>query len=143
MSDATSGYGCLIKLGDGGTPETFTSISEVKSISGPSGKLDIIDVTSLSSPNNMREKLATLNDEGQVSIDMLFLPGDSTQDHITGINYIRRNRELRNFQILFSDSGATTATFAAYVTSFAITAALEGALEATATLDISGQITWA
>ena len=49
MSDAISGYGTLLKRGDGGAPEVFTTVPEVGSISGPSMETDEAEVTSHSS----------------------------------------------------------------------------------------------
>jgi predicted secreted protein len=139
---ATSGFGTLIKRGDGGGPETFTTIAAVKSISGPSMKLDTIDITTLDS-TGYRQFIATMKTGGQVQLDMLFLPADATQSYSAGVILDFHNRTLRNFKIVFSDGAATTWTFPAYVTDVAPDASVDAALGLKVTLQISGAPTLA
>ena len=53
------------------------------------------------------------------------------------------NRTRRNFQLIFSDTGATTWAFAALVTGFKPSAAVEDELLAEVTLQVTGQPTLA
>src|SRR5579871_5136727 len=102
--------GVAIKRGDGGAPETFTKIGEVVDFDGPGGKANIIDATSLDSV--AKEKLAGLPDEGQVTLTINFVPSDTMQQ---GLRNDRAARTLRNFQIVMTDTGHLTASFAAFV----------------------------
>lgn len=132
----TSGFGTLLKVGDGASPtEAFTAIAEVKSISGPSMSMETIDATHMESPSGYREILPSFRNGGEVSFDLNFLPANATQ---VGLLTSFTNASLKNYQLIFPDSGTTTWGFAAYVTGFSPSAAVDDILAASATLTISG-----
>lgn len=140
---AFSGYQTLLKIGDGGGTEAFTTIAEVTKIGGPKFKLDTKDVTSHSSTGAWREFIPTLLDAGEVSIDGNFIPTNATQSQTSGLLKDMKNRTKRNFQIVLSDTGGTTWSFAAFVTGFEVSAPVDGELSFAATLKITGAPTLA
>ena len=110
---AISGYGTLLKIGDGGSPETFTTIGEVRSISGPSMETDEIDVTTHSSAaaGAFREFILGLIDAGSVEFDINYVPGDAT--HIS-LRTSFLARSLKNYQCVLPGA-VQTISFAGYV----------------------------
>lgn len=143
MTQATSGFGTLLQIGDGGGPESFTSIAEVSSITGPSLSLDTAEATHHTSPGGWDEHIATLLRGGEVGFEVNFLPADATQSFSTGLLKDMTDKTLRNFQIVFPDPGTTTWAFAAFVTGFEPAAPVDDKLAASVTLMISGQPTLA
>ncbi len=144
MPGAISAHGTLLKSGDGVTPtETFTTIAEVTNISGPALSTDAIDTTSHDSPNNHREFIGGLKDGGEVTFDINYIPTNPTHDASTGLlaDYVART--LRNFQLVFSDSGNTTWSFTAIVTGFEPGEPVDAQLTASVTLRITGAPTLA
>lgn len=137
MSSALESQGILLKRGDGATPETFTAIGEITSLDGPSGSASVIDVTHLSS--TAKEKRMGLMDEGQVSIEGNLVTSNTAQ---MGLKTDRANRTLRNFQMVLTDTPTTTLSFSAYVTTFSISAKVDGVIPFKANLEISGAVTW-
>ena len=109
-SNALVSQGMTIARGDGASPESFTTIPEVRAISGPDGSANEIDVTDLSS--SAKEFRMGLRDEGNITLEMMFIPGNTVH---AGLRTDRANRTLRNFRITFTDSPATVWSFAAYV----------------------------
>lgn len=143
MSNAVAGFGSLLKIGDGAGPEVFTTIAEVKDISGPSLSMATIDVTNQSSTGGWAEFIGGIKDAGEVTFDVNFLPADATHNAATGLIRDYNNRTKRNFQLVFPDAGATTWSFAALVTAFQPTEPIGDALTASVTLKITGQPTLA
>ena len=135
-SNALESQGMAIKRGDGASPEVFTTIPEVRSINGPDGSASEIDVSDLSSTS--REFRMGLQDEGSITLDMMFIPGNTVH---AGLRTDRSNRTLRNFQLVFTDSPATTWSFAAYVQGLSVSNDLDAVTTASVTLRISGSIT--
>jgi hypothetical protein len=135
-SNALESQGMVLKRGDGGSPETFTAIPEITSISGPGGSAPIIDTTDLDS--TAREKRLGLADEGQVSLDINYIPANAVH---AGLRSDRANRSERNFQLIFTDSPATTWSFAAFVPGFQINNEVDGVTKASVTLEVTGAIT--
>lgn len=136
-ANALESQGMLFKRGDGASPEVFSAIPEVMTFAGPSGSASVIDVTDLSSA--AKEKRMGLKDEGQVTFNINYLPSDTVH---AGLRSDRSNRTLRNFQIIFTDdSPATQWDFAGYVTGFAVSGGVDGVVQASVTIEISGDIT--
>jgi predicted secreted protein len=143
MTNALASYSTLLKIGDGGGPEAFTTIAEVKDISGPALALATEDVTSHSSSGAWREFIATLKDAGEVTFTVNFIPTTATQSYTSGLLRDYNNRTKRNFQLVFPDGGSTTWAFPAYVTGFEPDESVEGVLEASISLKIAGAPTLA
>ena len=144
MTDALSSFGTLIKIGDGATPtEGFTTIAELLDIDGVTLKSNTEDATNHSSPGSFEEKVVTTLSAGPVKLGINFIPTNATHSQSTGLIKDWKNKTKRNFQIVFPDSGATTWSFAAYVTNVDIKAPVKGKLRADVTLDITGSPTLA
>lgn len=143
MTEAISSFGTLLKMGDGGATEAFTTIAEVKDISGPALALGTEEVTSHSSPGGWREHVPTLLEAGEVSFDVNFVPANATHDPATGLIADMVARTKRNFQLVFPDTASTTWEFRAYVTGFEPSEPVEGALTASVSLMITGAPTLA
>lgn len=143
MTDATTGFGTILKIGDGGGPENFTAIAEVHDISGPSLSRDTVETTHQQSTEKWKEFIAGLKDAGEVSFDISYLPTHATHDNTTGLLKDFDDGTLRNFELVFPDSGATTWSFSALVTGYEPTAPKEDKLTAAITLKVSGKPTLA
>lgn len=81
-SQGFAGQGTQLQVGDGGSPETFTTIAEITKIQGTGAKTDIIDLTNMDSTGAYREKLATLLDAGEINFDANFVPSNTTQQSL-------------------------------------------------------------
>jgi predicted secreted protein len=133
----TSGFGTLLKKGDGATVEVFTTVAEIKSISGPSLSMETIDATHMESPNAFREFLPSIKSAGEVTLDMNFLPANANQ---AGFITDFQNRTKRNWKLVFPDTATTTWSFSGYITAFAPSAAVDSILTASATITVSGDV---
>lgn len=139
MTNAIAAFGTLLKIGDGGGPETFTTIAEVTDIDGPKMSLDTADATHHSSPGGWKEYVPTLLDGGEVAFTVNFIPSNATQSYSSGVLRDMANKNKRNFKLVFPDAGNTTWTFSAFVTGFEPKEALKDQLTADITLQITGQ----
>lgn len=136
----TKAFGTLVKRGDAGAPENFTTIANVKDIDGPGMKVDFEDVTTHSSAaaGLFKEWLPTLMDGGNVKFDVLWDPNDVTH---TGLQADQSSQVKRNFQIVFPTTPTKTASFAAYVDDFSFKAAVKNVLMRQLSLKVSGPVT--
>jgi predicted secreted protein len=131
--NAIKAQGTELQLGSG-SPVSYTKIPEINSFSGPGGSVSVIDVTDLSSA--AKEKLAGLNDNGQLSFELNFIPSDA--QHIA-LRAAKEAGTTQNFKLVFVDD--TEWTFTAVVTGFSVSGAIDGVVKASVTLEISGEIT--
>ena len=141
MSSARAAFGTLLKIGDGGGTEVFTTIAEVKDISGPSISVETIEVTNHDSSGARKEFIVSLIEMGEVSFDLNFYAG-TTQGFSGGLYNDMINRTLRNFQLVIPTSPAKTGAFAAFIISWKLSAPVGDVLSVAATLKITGAVTW-
>lgn len=141
MSNAISAYGTLLKRGDGGSPETFSTVAEVRSISGPSMETDEAEVTTHSSAaaGAYREFILTLIDAGSIEFEINYVPSDAT--HI-GIKSDFLNRTKRNWQIVMPGS-IQTISFTGYVKSMPLEFPVDDAIKAKVSIRCTGAPTFA
>ena|SRR3990167_3011197 len=142
-SAAVAAFGTLLKLGDGGGSEVFTTIAEVKDITGPSLTGNPIDVTSHDSPSAVMEFIAGLKDGGTITFTVNFLSSNATQSYAAGLLKDWWNRTKRNFQLVFPYASPITWTIPALVTQFTPSEPVAGALTASVSLKVAGAPTLA
>lgn len=136
-------FGTLFKMGDGGTPENFTTIAQVTDISGPDFSTDTEDATHHSSAGGYEEVITTILRTGAFTLAIQFIPTDSTHNVSTGLLYEWKNKTTTNYQLVFPDTGSTTWTMPCKVTGFSIGAPVGGKLTADVTLRVTGEPTLA
>lgn len=137
--EAHNSFGTKVQIGDGADPESFVDVAELMDIDGPGFGAETEDVTTHDSPNRWIEKIQTVKDGGQIAFDLLFLPGDSTHDHSTGLLKDFIDGTLRNFKVIFPVTSNNTWDVSAIVVGFSPTAPVKGALTASVTLEVSGE----
>jgi hypothetical protein len=120
------------------TPGTYTPIAEIRSFTGPGGTATVIDATTLSSAG--KEKVLGLMDEGNISIEMNFVPADPGQVQLRAD---RASQTRRNYRITFSDEDNTTATFLAFVSQYTVSGGVDALSTLAVTLEITNNIVWA
>jgi hypothetical protein len=139
---AVSGFGTLMQRGDGGSPEVFSTIAEVRSIGALNLTIEMIDATNHSSTGGYRELLPSFKDAGEITFDMNFLPSDPSQSPAAGLILDYNNKTKRNYRIQFPNIAATKVIAAGYITGFNITAPIDDRLAAAVTIKITGEPTW-
>ena len=142
-TNAIGGFGTLVKIGDGGGTEVFTTIAELKNIKLPGVKNVIVDVTSHSSPGGIKEKLAVLGENTEMTLDERLIATNATRSYPSGLIKDALNRTKRNFKVVLPDAGATTWQGAAYVEEFTPEAPVDNVLKASIKLTPAGQWTFA
>jgi hypothetical protein len=143
MSSAISSFGTLLKIGDGATSESFTTIAEVTDLGGPNLSLDTEEVTNHSSTDGWDEFIGTILRAGEVPFEVSFIPTNATHSYSAGLIKDMVNRTKRNFQLIFPNISSTTWSFAALVTKFDPKEPVKGRLSASITLKITGKPTLA
>jgi predicted secreted protein len=134
-------FGTLLQVGDGGSPtESFTTIAEVKDISGPDISIDTEDITPHDAVGGWEEFIPTILRSGEITFDLNFVPSDSLHGDFSGTGLIDalKNRTKKNYQLVLPTSPTYTWSFAAYVTGFSNSEPVGGVLGASVTLKVTG-----
>lgn len=122
ISNAFLGYGSLFQVGDGASPEAFTTIAELNSIQPGKMSTGVNSVTHHQSPNAHQEKKPGIKDTAAFTIAGNYLPTDATQKNLTrGLAALWAGRTIANFQIVLADGLTTTlGPFPGFVSGLAI-----------------------
>lgn len=131
---AIAAQGTLLKIGSG-SPETFTTITGVSNLAGPTGSRELIEVTGLDSTG--REYLVGLPDYGDITFTLFYAP-KNTQHAALFTAFQLAGQTATNFTITFTDSPATIYSFAALVQGFPHNFATNSAVEVNLTLKLTG-----
>lgn len=115
--------------------EEYVDIAEVTGFSGPDGSASEIEVTHLLS--DAKEFIMGLPDEGSITLNINYLPSDSSHQEL---HKARAARTLENFRLTFSDDAASVLTFSACVMSISVSGQRDDAVTAQVTLRITGAI---
>ena len=138
MSDGEVGLGATIAFGDGASPEVFTSVAEVVSMSGPNFSRESVDFTHMSSANDYKEFKPGMKDGGEVTFEGRWLPGDSSHDASTGVLSLFEAGSIDNWKLTFPDG--SDFTFAAFVTGLSPSiGGVDDPVNMSVTLKVSGK----
>jgi len=109
-----SNYGTLLQLGDGGSPETFTTVAEVVAIQPPAVEASFAETT----PHDgvgWYDGIPTTLELKEFSVTINYEP--ATAQHAALITAVTA-KTLSNYQIVFPDT--TTWSFSAYTVAFEV-----------------------
>lgn len=140
MSDAFWAYGSLLQLGDGGSPEAFTSIAEITKLTPPNETRDAIEVTHTTSTDGRREFIPGWRDSGEISFEANWLPDNSTHDQTTGLYSTFDDDALHNWRIVVPD--VVQIDFAGFITAHEPDLPMEEQAKLSGTIKISGKPTF-
>jgi hypothetical protein len=138
-TQAIPGYGTLLKMGDGASPENFGTVVEVTELKPPQISLKTEDATSHDS-GGWDEIIATLLSGGEVSGKLNWRPVDPTHNETTGMISAMLNRSSKNWKVVLPNA-IKTFSFAGILTDFKPDAPVNGKLAADFTIKISGPVT--
>lgn len=140
-SNARFGYGTLVKMGDGGVPETFTAIAELRGeIAFDGMESEEIDVTTHNNAINgrFREKLPGLIDPGNLTFEVNYVAVDAT--HLA-VRAAWLAQTKKNFQILSPQNDLVTV--AGYIMSMPIKYPTDDSINASIKIMLTGVPTFA
>ena len=109
MAGITTAKGTILSISDTASPPTYAAISEVRSISGPTVKPKIVDITTHDTQGFWMRKLSVLLDPGEVSFETNYDSTDATQAFTTGMWSQMIALTLNAFKMVFPNSAGTLA----------------------------------
>lgn len=136
MSSAIIGYG--VKLGKGTALTSMTSIAEVVNVGGPGLARDAVDVTHLNSAGEWREYKEAFKDGGEVSVELNFLPTDTTQELLFDAYNGAGTSAAISWVLQFSDTSSTVWIFTALVTNIEPAVSLGDVIRMSVNLKLTG-----
>jgi hypothetical protein len=139
-SQALLGYGSVFQIQTENSPDNFVDLAEVISITPPSSTLDQIDVTHMTSPNRNREFISGLNDPGECSFDMNFVPGSTSDDRLFELLNLPTGT-LRRRACRISYPNGVTWSFSAELVGYEPTVPVDDKMTATVTFKVTGAMT--
>lgn len=139
MSDAMSTQGTYIATSEGGSPEVFGELAEVKNIGGPNETSEELDVTHLRSPGAYKEYIQSFKDGGELPLTMNFVSGSASQVALMA-DYEANPQTIRRRKITYPDG--SSCVFSSFVKARNTPVAVGAVLELQVTLRITGAVIW-
>ncbi len=132
------GHGTLLQVGDGGSPETFTTIARLSEIGGMDASADDIDITTHDTVDAIREFIRGLVDPGEVTFTGVWIADATQQDTFDEVfGGLTPNK---NFRIVLPASMGQF-DFSGYFGAWRINPALADRIEFGGRIKISGKPT--
>ncbi|MDF2994677.1 MAG: putative major tail protein [Xanthobacteraceae bacterium] len=132
MTDASIGYGSLFEISTNGGG-AWTAIAEVTNITPPTFAIDAVDATHMQSPNRDREFIPGLNDPGEASLEMNFLPGSASEALLLGVKGTKVKCRI-------TWPNGVKFGFDGILTGYAPAAPFDDKMTATATFKVTGSV---
>lgn len=139
MSDALIGYGTRFLMAATAAATTLTKLAEVTSVTLPNEQVAEVEVTHYESPNRTREFIPGLNDAGEITIEINWIPGSATDDLIAAA---KADAKVRTMRIVTPpDDTSQMYTFPGFVRGFEPAAPIDGRMTASITIRVAGAVT--
>jgi hypothetical protein len=142
--NAVAAINTLLQLGNGASPEVYTTVANVGDLTGPTLQATVVDVTSQSTGSPWREKIVTLLDPGQVSCPLYFVPDDAGHQLLLNVFQTRASAFTSltgggaPWRLIFPDQDSTRWSFNAYISKFSTKEPVAGVITADFTLELTG-----
>lgn len=129
------GHGTVVRFGVGATP-VWTQLLGLEDVTFPNSQTDEIEVTHMQSPNRTKEFMAGLNDNGEVSFSVHWIPGGPQDTVVMGI---KASGEIIQVEFTAANGGEPE-IYAGFVKGYERMAPVNGAMKATILVRVSGRI---
>jgi len=113
-----------------------STIINVTGFDGPSSTADTVDVSSFSTTTS-REYIQVLSDGGEMTVNVNY---DADLHDV--VADLVKTATAQSCTITYANTAATVTAFSAFVTGFSPSGELDGALTATITLKVTGDVDW-
>ncbi len=138
MAAKTFGKGTLLQREDSPASGTYTTVAQVKSISGPTLESEEVDVTNHDSSGSFREFIGGLIDGGEITGELVFDPNDATHDGATGLFADLQARTVREWRIRIPTTPTVDIIFDGFVKAFPMSFPFDAAITANFTIRVTG-----
>jgi len=123
------GFGTQFLVGEGDSPETFSAVAGVESITFGETKFADVDTTHLRSPNRHHEHRSGIRDTSEFTVTGIYMPdewslsaagGGTGAFQNGGMPTLAEDGEARNFIVRFPTSPETDVEIRGYITGFSL-----------------------
>ena len=136
----TTAKGTILSLSDTASPLSYSAIGQVRSISGPTVKPKIVEITTHDTPGFWSRKLAVLIDAGDISFEVNFDKSDATHSFTTGMWNQLVGLIKSGLRMVFPNT-AGTLTFPGYLGQHEFNVPVDNVLSAKIQIAITDAIT--
>ena len=132
---AMIGYDSTVEISTNGG-DTWTEIEEVSNLTPPPFTIDTVDATHMQSANRTREFIAGINDPGNTTFTINWVPGSATDVALRGVA-----AGFTQFMIRETFPNGAYWTMSGILTGYAPSAPLDDKMSAEVTIKVTGVVT--
>lgn len=141
MSGESIGWGAEAHLHDGGVPGALVELVGVFNLTLPNPQTDDVEVTHYKSANRQREFISGLTDNGEIQLEMNYVPGSATDLLLSAAKAAGSPRAVKILVPSTANPTGWAFNFNAYVKGYERAIPLDERLTAVATLKVAGAVT--
>jgi len=132
MPDGIIGSGTTFHYWDS---SSWATLSDVRSISGPTLSRDTVDDTTYDSPSGYREFISGLRDGGELTLEITF-----NRDAYDTLKSQYEDDSKQYYEIVLPDDNVTSFEIEGLITSLELNPPLDDIITISVTIKISGQV---
>ena len=136
----TTAKGTVLSLSDTASPLSYSAIGQVRSISGPTVKPKMVEITTHDTPGYWARKMAVLIEAGDISFEVNFDKTDATHSFTTGMWNQLVGLIKSGLKMVFPNT-AGTMTFLGYLGQHEFSVPVDNVLSAKIQIAITDAIT--
>jgi hypothetical protein len=136
----TTAKGTVLSLSDTASPLSYSAIGQVRSISGPTVKPKMVEITTHDTPGYWARKMAVLIEAGDISFEVNFDKTDATHSFTTGMWNQLVGLIKSGLKMVFPNT-AGTLTFLGYLGQHEFNVPVDNVLSAKIQIAITDAIT--
>lgn len=138
MATGLIGYGTRFYMGATVAAVSLTKLANVTSVSLPNEQVAEVEVTHYESPGRTREFIPGLNDAGEITVEMNFLPGSATDTMLVAAKADGGIRTMR--MVTPEDDDQQMYTFPGFVKGYERGVPIDDRMTATVTIRVAGAV---
>lgn len=140
MANETTTLGLLVQVGDGASPEVFTTIGGITALTGlGGGTTDDYDTTALEDTN--KKSIKGLTDYGECSLNWNIQAGNALQQQLIDDGDSVANVD-RNYQVLKVDASTVLCSFNGYAKPFTGDLSVASVQKGSQSIKLQTKVTW-
>jgi predicted secreted protein len=134
-TQAISGVGTILAIGNGASPEVFTPLAEVRTIDGPNEEAQSLEATNLDSTGGYREYIPGFLDGGDLNFE-----ANWTLGAYGVVKALFQARAVRNWKITYPNDEASTEIFSGFIRSLGKAIDFNDIIKSSVTLKVTGVV---
>lgn len=135
MTQATTGYGSDVFVGNGMSPQAFVRVAEVQAVTSPDLQRGVVNATHMRSEEQFNESIPGMKSFGEATFTYNVIPADEGQSLL---HELWATGARRQWYFPYPDGSGRAIGVTGFVTRISTATEVEGVFQQTCTITLTG-----